>query len=127
MLLEEMGQAVPRTWFDLTGDELVTLDDRSAWVELRGTFIGDANIDGQVNAADLNSLALNWRADDAGSWEQGDFNGDGHVNAIDLNELALNWRSGAVTTAAVPEPSSSLPLAFAVVVLCVCSRSGMRW
>jgi hypothetical protein len=105
LLLEEMGKPSPRAWFDLTGDGRINLDDRSAWVELRGTFIGDADLDGNVNAADLNALALHWRANDATSWAQGDFNGDGQVNAVDLNDLALNWRSGSVQASAVPEPS----------------------
>ncbi len=105
LLLDEISEPAPRPWFDLTGDELVNLDDRAAWVELRGTFIGDSDLDGQVNAADLNALALNWRADEATSWAQGDFNGDGSVNAIDLNDLALNWRSGGIQTSPVPEPS----------------------
>ena len=74
------------------------------------SIFGDTNLDGRVNATDLNSLALNWRATDATSWGQGDFNGDGNVNATDLNELALNWRSGVTQAAAVPEPSSAASL-----------------
>jgi hypothetical protein len=122
LLLEEMGKSTPRTWFDLTGNELVNLDDRSAWVELRGTFVGDANLDGQVNAVDLNVLALSWGADNATSWSQGDFNGDDIVNAIDLNDLALNWRNGATQASPVPERSSIGLVAMAGLVMFVRCR-----
>ena len=122
LLLDETGEPDPRGWFDLTGDELVDLNDRSAWVELRGTFVGDANLDEQVNAADLNALALNWCADDATSWEQGDFNGDGIVNAVDLNDLALNWRGGTIPASAVPEPTCVSLLATAGLAILLLAR-----
>ena len=70
---------------------------------------GDANLDGKVDATDLNALALNWRSEGA-AWSQGDLTGDRNVDASDLNALALNWQSGvasaAAAPAAVPEPSS---------------------
>ena len=55
---------------------------------------GDANLDGRVDSADLNALALNWHRTDADQWSQGDFDGNGIVNSGDLNILALNWQSG---------------------------------
>jgi hypothetical protein len=96
--------------FDVDGNDIVDTNDRNVWItDIKNTFIGDANLDGQVNAEDLNALALSWRSTFATSWSQGDFNADGTVNASDLNELALNWRSGVAAAAsapAVPEPSS---------------------
>ena len=86
------------------------------------TWFGDANLDLQVNATDLNALALNWRRTDADSWSQGDFNGDRIVNAADLNQLALNWRSGvnpAPASAAVPEPAGVLLLSLGFIGLVV--------
>ncbi len=59
---------------------------------------GDANLDGRVDAADLNILGLNWRGTDK-TWAEGDFTRDGNVDAADLNELALNWRSGVAAQA----------------------------
>lgn len=122
LLLSEIGEPDPRGWFDLTEDERVNLDDRTAWVELRGTYIGDANLDGQVNATDLNALALNWLADDATSWGQGDFNGDGHVNAMDQNDLALNWLSESIEATSVPEPWSNTLLATAMAAVAIWRR-----
>ena len=124
LLLQEMRRSNPRTWFDLNGDERVDLGDRGAWVELRETFVGDTNLDGQVDAADLNVLALHWR-EDVISWEQGDFNGDGLANAADLNDLALNWRSTNLQTA-VPEPSTWTSLGIALLCWIRRRRGGLR-
>ena len=50
---------------------------------------GDTNGDGCVNAADLNTVGLNWQLNlEEGGPESGDFNRDGVVNAADLNTLA---------------------------------------
>lgn len=108
LLSAEIDSPEPRLWFDLNDDGMVDQDDRSVWVsDLKKTFFGDANLDGQVDAADLNNLALSWQVNDATSWAQGDFDGDGNVGATDLNSLALNWRKGSAEAASVPEPSST--------------------
>ncbi len=60
---------------------------------------GDANLDDEVNALDLNEIGLNWRQNVTG-WRSGDFNADGRVDAIDLNALALNWRQDVAGEAA---------------------------
>jgi hypothetical protein len=56
------------------------------------TYAGDANLDGQVDIADLGSLATNWQQ--GGVWTDGDFNYDGLVNVADLGMLATNWQAG---------------------------------
>ncbi len=109
--------------FDLNDDGIVDQEDRRVWIEdLKSTFFGDANLDGQVNSTDLNALALNWRSTDVNSWAFGDFNGDRTVNAADLNDLALNWQSGGAAAsgaAAVPEPTGILLFGLALLGLCV--------
>ncbi len=96
--------------FDLDGNGNVDSDDRIVWIsDIKNTFFGDTNLDGRVNSADLNRVALSWQSAAATSWSQGDFIGDGNVNSSDLNDLALNWRSGVAAPASapsVPEPSS---------------------
>jgi hypothetical protein len=85
--------------FDLTGDNMVDDSDLDAWLMLAGSqnlssglpyLRGDANLDGKIDATDLNDVALNWHSDAIG-WSRGDFNADGRVDATDLNRLALNW------------------------------------
>ncbi len=102
----------------MNDDGIVDQGDRIIWItDIKNTFVGDTNLDGRVNSADLNTLALSWRSTDATSWSHGDFNGDGNVNASDLNDLALNWRSGVVAATsapAVPEPSSFMQLLLGV-------------
>ena len=109
--------------YDIDQSGAVDLADRNYWVtDLKSTWIGDADLDGQVTAADLNALALNWRATNVTTWAQGDFTGDGIVNASDLNALALNWQSGIATAAspaAVPEPSS---ITLMLLGLCALAR-----
>ena len=110
--------------FDLSGDGVVNSADLTKWLTSAVDvnrfadpyLMGDANLDGTVNALDLNALALNWQQDVA-RWSAGDFNADGMVNAADLNALALNWRRSipvAASDVAVPEP-----LGFLLAALCL--------
>jgi hypothetical protein len=70
---------------------------------------GDADLDGDVDAGDLNSLGIHWGADEAG-WSAGDFTGDAAVTALDLNALALNWRRGAIAAVVMSRvPRAPLP------------------
>ena len=87
---------------DYTGDVFVVgadlalvpvADHNTDEVTLVVTAPGDANLDFTVDAADLNTLALNWQQSVTG-WDKADFNNDGMVNAADLNLLALSWQFG---------------------------------
>lgn len=82
---------------------------------------GDINGDGQVDAADLNILGINWQGMDK-TPEEGDLTGDGNVNAADLNILALNWQFGVPEGAAVPEPSTVTLLLIALLGCCGIQR-----
>ena len=48
--------------------------------------LGDATLDGKVEAIDLNLLGVFWQNNTVTSWGQGDFDGNGIVNVNDLNE-----------------------------------------
>ena len=121
LLVGEIANDAPYSGlFDLDTNEAVNDADMDRWLLLAAEenglpnpyVRGDSNLDGAVDAADLNELALNWRQDDASSWSAGDFTADGRVNALDLNELALNWRQSipmaSTRNATVPEPSALL-------------------
>ena len=121
-LTSEIRSGSTHRQYDVDQSGTVDLADRDYWVtDLKSTWIGDANLDGQVTATDLNALALNWRATGVTSWSQGDFTGDGIVDASDLNAMALNWQSGipvaTASPAAVPEPSSLAMLLFGLCAL----------
>ena len=119
--------------FDLNADGAVNTDDVSAWLADAGTAsgyggpirAGDTNLDGHVDAADLNTLGLNWRNTDVNGWCQGDFNYDRSVSASDLNDLALNWQSNiaaAASSAVVPEPATLLYLLSCLLAIVPSSR-----
>jgi hypothetical protein len=74
LLSAEIKAEDPRSWFDVNGDDAVDGNDLKFWItDLKETFFGDANLDGRVDATDLNAVGLSWRADDVTSWGQGDF------------------------------------------------------
>jgi hypothetical protein len=75
-----------------------------------GTVRGDANLDGKVDAMDLNQVGLNWRMTRCVTWEDGDFTGDGLVAAGDLNAIGVNWLHG-VSPEAPPLRAPRAPLA----------------
>jgi hypothetical protein len=67
-------------------------------IELTYTLYGDANLDHQVNSADLQVLLAFLNR--TGAWDQGDFNYDGQVNSADLQNLlfTLNTSLGSQAT-----------------------------
>jgi uncharacterized lipoprotein YddW (UPF0748 family) len=62
-------------------------------VLVRLTWLGDANLDGRVDIADLGILAANWQQSGR-FWHHGDFSYTGTVDIADLGILAGNWQAG---------------------------------
>lgn len=81
---------------DFDGNAVHDYADVVAFVQtVIGSQVGDANLDGMVDAGDLNQVGLHWQqSTDATQrlrWSEGDFNCDDRVNAADLNAVGLNW------------------------------------
>ena len=102
--------------YDLDGSSTVDSEDVTYLVEtILGTSFGDADLDGKVDAQDLNAIGVNWQ-NDGTLWASGDFTGDGSTDAMDLNALALNWLNGVVQAApAANQRVPRAPLAAAAV------------
>jgi len=82
----------------LTGDAVV----------VRYTYLGDGNLDGNVDSLDFTRL-VNGYGQSSAVWTQGDFNFDGKVNTLDFNSLAGNFGQVLASPslgAVVPEPAS---------------------
>jgi hypothetical protein len=98
------------TAYDLDGNGTVDAADRVFLVDsVLGTFMGDANLDGRVDAVDLNTVGIHWQqTGDCLRWEQGNFDGNDVVDAGDLNALGVNWLSGAPAVPALRVPRAPL-------------------
>ena len=123
---------------DLNGDGVVNDMDRDDWLALAGPengfagslLVGDANLDGISNAADLNPLALSWQNAEVFNWTNGNFTSEGGPGVVvaDLNGLALGWQQTAAAAAAgeaaVPEPAT--PCWLVLGLMCLVRRNWQR-
>lgn len=92
--------------FDLNGDGNVDLADRDGWLSIAGVSliaeplrVGDQNLDGRVDSADLGLLLNNFGNEDV-PYSGGDLNADSFVNSADLGLLLNEFGSQPVQ---VPE------------------------
>ena len=75
--------------FDLTADGMINELDRIRWVEdLKNTYFGDSNFDGEFNSGDLVQVFVQGEYEDSiagnSSWSDGDWNGDGDFDSRDF-------------------------------------------
>jgi hypothetical protein len=85
----------------------IAVDDTT--VVAKYTFVGDANLDGQVDALDYERIDLAIGNSGVFGTAQGDLNYDGVVDALDYEQVDLNIGNGVGTPLAgvfIPEPAS---------------------
>jgi hypothetical protein len=117
--------------FDMTGDGTVDMDDLERFRADAAThngftepyLAGDSNLDGSVNATDLNELSGNWQKM-SNRWSEGDFTASGFVDAGDLNKIGMNWLT-AIPSAASPE-SVPEPATFTLLLLGIMATRLLR-
>lgn len=111
-LTRESAAGTNTASFDVTGDGNVDNADVRKWaVELRQTWIGDSNLDGEFNSSDFVSVfsAGLFETQEPAVWSTGDWNGDGVFNSSDFvaafsdGGFELGPRPQAQS---VPEPNS---------------------
>lgn len=115
-LTAEVRAATNLAKFDVTGDNVVNQNDRAKWVnELRKTYFGDANLDGEFNSGDFVSVFGAGQYEDAiagnSLWSTGDWDGDGEFNSSDFVTAFQSggYESGPrAAVASVPEVSTSM-------------------
>jgi autotransporter-associated beta strand protein len=79
----------------------------------RFTYVGDANLDGQVDALDYERIDLGIGNTGVAGTALGDLNYDGVVDALDYEQVDLNIGNGVgspLASVLVPEPTLALPL-----------------
>ena len=104
--------------FDVNSDGDVDSADYKFWVtDLRNTWIGDSNLDGEFSSTDFVHVFQRREYEDGvalnSTWDDGDWNGDGDFNSTDFVAAFTEggYEKGAkVAAQSVPEPSTAVLL-----------------
>jgi hypothetical protein len=99
--------------FDVNNDGNVNVDDTVFWVHnLKRTYLGDANLDGEFNSADLIEVFAAGQYEDGvrrnSTWASGDWNSDAEFDSSDLVSAFADggYEQGPRAVVAVPEPAA---------------------
>ena len=118
--------------FDENGDGQVDLDDRKIWIkDYRGTWFGDANLDGEFKSGDLVFVFDSGKYEnfEMASWSEGDWDGNRFFDSGDLVAAFVDggYETGpAPATSGVPEPTSIVILMVSVIGIAIRGRQVAR-
>ncbi|MFC1758027.1 PQQ-dependent sugar dehydrogenase [Planctomycetota bacterium] len=109
LLVTESAGGTNNPIFDLDGDNAVNKSDVAVWArDLRNTWIGDANLDGEFNTGDLTTIfqAAKFETGEVANWSEGDWTGDLRFGTEDLVAAFQDggFEQGARAIVTVPEP-----------------------
>ena len=130
LLADVIATETHDTTFDVTVDGLVDQNDLHHWIKnLKHTWIGDANLDGEFNSGDLVQVFQAGHYEDGiannSTWTEGDWNADSEFDTGDLvlafqdGGFELGQRMAAVT---VPEPTPLVILITSFIAVAGCRR-----
>lgn len=131
VLVDAIDAGSTDDWFDLNQDQTLDTSDVAYWVsELKQTWMGDTNLDGEFNSADLVQVfqAGLYEQDVDATWAEGDWSSDHRFGSADL---VLAFQDGGFelgpkpAVAAVPEPVW-LPWCGYASVFCLAYRIRQR-
>jgi endoglucanase len=109
---------------DVDANGLIDSQDRIHWInQLKRTYLGDSNLDGEFNSSDLVQVLASGEYEDGvpgnSSWSTGDWNGDADFDTSDfIDGFAAGGYEQGPRAAAVPEPPiSSLTIVTLIMLL----------
>lgn len=125
---------------NVSGDVTTYWDNVSLTIDrVLPSIAGDADLDGDVDLADLGALATHYGTTAGASWLMGNFDADNDVDLNDLGALATNYGFHSSSTltfeeayaiAFVPEPAGLSALVAIVALVCgkrtPAHREGLR-
>ncbi len=117
--------------YDVTGDQFVSNSDLVRWVkDLKHTWLGDADLDGQFNSTDLVKVFQAGKYDQQTSsrWSEGDWNLDDRFDSGDLVTAFQDGGFEAGTRASMAAPEPSVGVASGAMILASARRMARcRW